>query len=47
MNKTAPTGNRTDLIFRAFSDRTRLRILYLPRGLSITGILAGGKEELR
>jgi ArsR family transcriptional regulator len=29
MKRTAPTGNRTDLMFRAFSDRTRLRILYL------------------
>jgi ArsR family transcriptional regulator len=25
-------GHRTDLMFRAFSDRTRLRILYLLRG---------------
>jgi ArsR family transcriptional regulator len=29
MKKTAPTLNRLDLIFRAFSDRTRLRILHL------------------
>jgi ArsR family transcriptional regulator len=27
--KTAAKSNRTDLMFRAFSDRTRLRILYL------------------
>jgi ArsR family transcriptional regulator len=29
MKKTAPAANRTDLMFRAFSDRTRLRILSL------------------
>ena len=32
MKKTAPAGNRTDLMFRAFSDRTRLRILHLLQG---------------
>ncbi len=30
--KTAPQLSRVDLIFRAFSDRTRLRILNLLRG---------------
>ena len=30
--KTAARTNRVDLIFRAFSDRTRLRILNLLRG---------------
>jgi ArsR family transcriptional regulator len=30
--KTAVSTNRVDLIFRAFSDRTRLRILNLLRG---------------
>jgi ArsR family transcriptional regulator len=29
--KTQPRVGRTDLLFRAFSDRTRLRILYLLR----------------
>jgi len=29
MAKTLKTTGRTDLMFRAFSDRTRLRILYL------------------
>jgi ArsR family transcriptional regulator len=33
VRKTAtPAANRLDLIFRAFSDRTRLRILYLLQG---------------
>ena len=32
MKKTVSTHNRTDLMFRAFSDRTRLRILYLLQG---------------
>jgi ArsR family transcriptional regulator len=32
MKKTATDTNRTDVMFRAFSDRTRLRILYLLRG---------------
>jgi ArsR family transcriptional regulator len=34
VNRTrgATSGNRTDLMFRAFSDRTRLRILYLLLG---------------
>jgi ArsR family transcriptional regulator len=33
MKKTAsPSAGRIDLMFRAFSDRTRLRILYLLRG---------------
>jgi ArsR family transcriptional regulator len=32
MKKTPTSGNRTDLMFRAFSDRTRLRILYLLQG---------------
>ncbi len=31
MKKTATVTDRTDLMFRAFSDRTRLRILYLLR----------------
>jgi ArsR family transcriptional regulator len=30
--RTAPAVNRTDLMFRAFSDRTRLRILSLLQG---------------
>jgi ArsR family transcriptional regulator len=29
MSKTSPAANRTDRMFRAFSDRTRLRILSL------------------
>jgi ArsR family transcriptional regulator len=29
MKKTVETANRIDLMFRAFSDQTRLRILYL------------------
>ncbi len=33
MKRTAPAAtHRTDLMFRAFSDRTRLRILFLLRG---------------
>jgi ArsR family transcriptional regulator len=32
MKKTSPVAPSTDLMFRAFSDRTRLRILYLLRG---------------
>jgi ArsR family transcriptional regulator len=32
MKKTAPNGNGVDIMFRAFSDRTRLRILYLLQG---------------
>ena len=32
MKTGSPTGRRIDLMFRAFSDRTRLRILYLLRG---------------
>jgi ArsR family transcriptional regulator len=32
MKKTAPAVNHTDLMFRAFSDRTRLRILSLLQG---------------
>ncbi len=32
MKKTAAVLDRTDVMFRAFSDRTRLRILYLLRG---------------
>ena len=32
MPKTAPSVHRIDRIFRAFSDRTRLRILYLLQG---------------
>ncbi len=33
MKKTGPAAtHRTDLMFRAFSDRTRLRILYLLQG---------------
>jgi ArsR family transcriptional regulator len=32
MKQTLPTANRLDVMFRAFSDRTRLRILYLLQG---------------
>jgi ArsR family transcriptional regulator, arsenate/arsenite/antimonite-responsive transcriptional repressor len=32
MTKDATATDRADLIFKAFSDRTRLRILYLLRG---------------
>ena len=32
MTKTAPTSTRVDIMFRAFSDRTRLRILSLLQG---------------
>ncbi len=32
MNRTPPAIHRTDLMFRAFSDRTRLRILSLLQG---------------
>jgi ArsR family transcriptional regulator, arsenate/arsenite/antimonite-responsive transcriptional repressor len=32
MKKNATVTDRTDLMFRTFSDRTRLRILFLLRG---------------
>jgi ArsR family transcriptional regulator len=32
VTKTATSGKSLDLVFRAFSDRTRLRILYLLQG---------------